>query len=126
MKYFKIILISHAAYILLTGIWPIVDIRSFMMVTGPKEDIWLVKTVGALLIPVALCMLSYLRITTSKWPVIILAIGISIAFMCIDIYYATTDVISDIYLADAAAEFVFLSGWIFVAVKYHYTSSSYD
>lgn len=118
MSFFRIHLLSHAIYILVTGIWPIADIRSFMMVTGPKEDIWLVKTVGALLIPVALCMLSYLRLKTSKWPVIILAMGIAIAFICIDIHYATTDIISDIYLVDAAVQFLFLLGWLFLTVKY--------
>jgi len=32
----------------ITGVWPLVQIRSFLRVTGPKTDLWLVKTVGVL------------------------------------------------------------------------------
>jgi hypothetical protein len=113
MKFFKALLISHASYILITAIWPLVHIKSFMEVTGYKSDVWLVKTVGALLIPIALCMLSYARIRGEKIPVIILASCTAISFIAIDCYYALTDVISDIYLADAVVEAIFLSGWVY-------------
>ncbi len=36
-------------YYVATGLWPILNMRSFEMVTGPKRDKWLVKTVGALI-----------------------------------------------------------------------------
>ncbi len=32
-----------------TGLWPILNMRSFEVVTGPKRDKSLVKTVGALI-----------------------------------------------------------------------------
>jgi hypothetical protein len=118
MKAYKTILISHACYILLTGLWPIVDIRSFMFVTGPKTDIWLVKTVGALLVPVGVSMLSAIARQDSR-PIKILGSGIALAFLSIDVYYASTDVISDIYLADAVVEIVFLIGWIFLLFHEH-------
>ena len=38
----------QGAYFLATGIWPLLHLASFMRVTGPKTDRWLVKTVGAL------------------------------------------------------------------------------
>jgi hypothetical protein len=112
MKLFKSLVISQSTYIFITGAWPIIDIKSFMMVTGPKTDIWLVKTVGALLIPVALTMISFLRCKNDRYPAMILGAGIAISFICVDTYYALTDVISNIYLADAAAESIFLVGWI--------------
>jgi len=34
------------------GIWSLVSIGSFQKVTGPKTDVWLVKTVGVLVIGV--------------------------------------------------------------------------
>jgi hypothetical protein len=114
MKLYKFILASHATYILLTGVWPLLDIKSFMLVTGPKTDIWLVKTVGALLIPVSLSMFSYLKDGSEKLPVIILGAGTAISFICIDVYYSLSDTISDIYLADAALEFIFLFAWIYI------------
>ena len=39
---------GQAVYFLLTGIWPLLSIRTFQMVTGRKTDTWLVKTVGVL------------------------------------------------------------------------------
>lgn len=39
-------------YFLATGIWSLVHIASFQKVTGPKTDLWLVKTVGLLVIAI--------------------------------------------------------------------------
>jgi hydrogenase/urease accessory protein HupE len=39
----------HGVFYAVTGFWPIVSIRTFQLVTGPKRDLWLVRTVGALL-----------------------------------------------------------------------------
>jgi hypothetical protein len=36
-------------YFFITGIWPILSIQTFLLVTGPKTDLWLVKTVGIVL-----------------------------------------------------------------------------
>jgi hypothetical protein len=116
LKLFKTILIAHAVYILLTAVWPIVDIESFMKVTGPKTDVWLVKTVGALLIPVGLCLLSCISIA-AKRPAIVLGTLTCISFITIDFYYAVTDVISDVYLIDAFVQGVFLLGWMFVLMS---------
>jgi hypothetical protein len=117
MRVFRTLLLSHSLYILITAIWPIIDIKSFMDVTGYKTDIWLVKTVGALLIPVALAMLSYWSISTFKLPATILGGCTGISFITIDCYYALTNVISDIYLADALIELIFLVGWAYVFFK---------
>jgi hypothetical protein len=35
-------------YFLVTGVWPLVDRRSFEAITGPKVDFWLARTVGVL------------------------------------------------------------------------------
>src|SRR5690606_20176976 len=36
-------------YYLASGVWPLVHYRSFIAVTGPKADDWLVRTFGALI-----------------------------------------------------------------------------
>jgi hypothetical protein len=115
LRLFRLLILTHGGYILATAIWPLTDIVSFMEVTGYKEDIWLVKTVGSLLIAVAICLLSYLYFNAEIRPAIVLGAITAIAFICIDLYYALNDVISDIYLADAGAEIIFLAGWIAVA-----------
>lgn len=118
MRLLKVILVLHSVYILATAVWPIIDIESFMWVTGYKQDIWLVKTVGALLIPVALTMALFLIYDTELRPLFVLAIGTAVAFIVIDIYYALKDVIADIYLVDAAVESIFLVGWIFLFTRH--------
>ena len=118
MRLLKYLIIVQAVYILLTALWPIIDIRSFMAVTGYKTDIWLVKTVGALLIPVALTLVMYLYIPTDRRPALMLGSGTAAAFICIDFYYALTDVIPDIYLADGLAEILFLACWLYIALKH--------
>jgi hypothetical protein len=117
MKLFRTLIIVQSAYIFLTAVWPILDIESFVAVTGDKTDIWLVKTVGALLIPVAACLSTYLFISSDIRPAFVLGIFTSISFIAIDFYYALNDVISDIYLIDGAVQFIFLVMWILVTAK---------
>lgn len=108
------LILGQCAYTLITAIWPLVHIKSFMAVTGPKRDVWLVKTVGALLIPIATCLVTVLLLGTDYRPAIVLGALAALAFIIIDVYYVSKKVIARIYLADAAVEFVFLIGYIIV------------
>jgi len=40
--------IAQGAYFAATGVWPLVHMRSFEAITGPKADKRLVRTVGVL------------------------------------------------------------------------------
>lgn len=115
LRLFKWLIRIQATYILVTAVWPIIDIESFMAITGPKRDVWLVKTVGALLIPVACTMYYHLFIRSDHRPVIVLATLTSLAFVVIDFYYALNDVISNVYLLDGLIELIFLIGWLYLA-----------
>jgi hypothetical protein len=108
-------------YYLITAVWPIVDVRSFQWVTGPKtdhlvtgreSDHWLLMTVSVLILAVALPLLlsAYRRIPSSE--VILLGLASAIALTAIDIIYTGRGVISPIYLLDAALELVFIVTWI--------------
>jgi hypothetical protein len=114
MKVFRFLLWTQSVYIFITAVWPLVHINSFMAVTGPKADVWLVKTVGALLIPVAACLFSYLFIRTDYRPAFILGSSTALAFTCVDVYYVFADVISPVYLADAVVEIFFLVVWLYL------------
>lgn len=118
MKTFRILLWTQCIYTLITAVWPILDIQSFMEVTGYKTDVWLVKTVGALLIPVAACMGTHLFIRSDHTPVFVLGAFTAIAFICIDFYYALNDVIPDIYLADGVVQVIFLITWIYIVLSH--------
>jgi hypothetical protein len=105
----------QSIYTFLTAVWPLVHIESFMLVTGYKTDIWLVKTVGALLIPIAVSLFSHLFTEGNHWPAVFLGALTAAAFICVDFYYALNDVIRDIYMADGFVEILFLLCWLFIA-----------
>lgn len=115
-RFFRLTLWVQAIYYLITAVWPLVDIDSFMQVTGPKVDVWLVKTVAALLVPVSFCFFLHLFIRTNPWPVIILAAGCCIGLAAIDFYYVSQGRISEIYLADGIAEVLLLLAWVYIGI----------
>src|SRR3712207_1603159 len=41
--------IGQGLFYLITGVWPLVHMRSFEAITGPKTDRWLVQTAGLLI-----------------------------------------------------------------------------
>ena len=94
-----------------TGVWALVDLDSFMAVTGPKTDHWLVKTVGALVTVIGGVLL------TAGWrrrvtrDVLLLGIGTAVSLATIDVVYASTGRISRIYLLDAVAEVGLAIAW---------------
>lgn len=102
----------QAGYFFLTGVWPIVHIKSFMAVTGPKTDIWLVKTVGVLVgvIGLAIALAAYRHELTP--PIWLLAIGSAASLAVIDVWYVARGVIAKIYLLDALVEAVLIAGWL--------------
>jgi hypothetical protein len=85
--------------------------RSFQRVTGPKTDLWLVKTVGGLIAVVGgVLTLAGLRgrvgpETTS------LAMGSAAFLSAIDVTYVSKRRISRVYLLDAAAELGLVALW---------------
>lgn len=104
--------IAQGLFYLLTGLWAIVSIRTFQMVTGPKRDLWLVKTVGAIVAVVgAVLILAGLR-SQVTFEIFVLAVGNCLALAAVDINYVSKGVIAKIYLWDAAAEIGLVLLWI--------------
>ena len=124
MKLFKPLIIIQASYTLITAIWPIIHIQSFMEVTGYKTDVWLVKTVGALLIPISSSLLMHLFVITDRRPAIVLGSFSCVAFIVIDFYYASNDVISDIYMLDGVVQILLLLGWMYILMSLQVKSKS--
>jgi hypothetical protein len=113
-------------YCLVTGVWPLVSIDTFQMVTGPKTDHlvtgregdhWLVNTVGVLVTANALVLLLAAWRNRPSPEVVLLAVGSALGLIAIDVVYVTRDVIRPIYLADAALELVFVAAWIWVVAR---------
>jgi hypothetical protein len=116
-NFIRTLALGQGLYFFITGIWPILDMGTFMAVTGPKTDIWLVKLVGLLTVSISLLLLIVAKRNhmTTESLVLIMVSGIS--YLTIDLYYSLTGVISFIYLADAALQIIFLVLWAQWLVK---------
>lgn len=112
MRNVQLIAKLQGIYWFITGIWPFIHLGSFLWVTGPKEDIWLLYTVSVLIIVIGLLLLvsGFRRSVTQeiKWT----GIGSALGLTLIDVYYSQTDVISDIYLYDALGEVILIGLWL--------------
>ncbi len=111
MKMYKLLLRLSGAFYFVTGIWPNLHIHSFMEVTGPKNDIWLVKTVGLCIVACSLGLLSASFRKFVQPDVVVIFLGFASFLTAVDIYYNITDVIAPIYLADAVVEMMLILTW---------------
>jgi hypothetical protein len=104
--------LAQGLYYAATGVWSLVDIRSFQRVTGPKTDLWLVKTVGVLVTVVG-SVLTQAAIRGAVSPEVkALALGSAVALGSVDVIYTTKGRISPVYLLDALLEAALAGGWL--------------
>lgn len=112
-----LVALVQGIYFLVTGVWPLISMSTFLKVTGPKTDLWLVKTVGIILAMVgAVLVLAQVRAEIST-SIILLAIGSSLSLTIVEFVYVAKRVISPVYLGDAMIELI-LIGWWLVSIVY--------
>jgi hypothetical protein len=102
----------QGGFFMVSGIWPVLDLPSFMAVTGPKTDYWLVRTVGSLLVVIGATLFSAWRSGRVTPEIRLLGALAPIALATVDIVYVCADVIRPIYLADAVVELVLAVLWL--------------
>jgi hypothetical protein len=103
--------IVQGLYYAITGVWPLISMRSFEAVTGPKIDKWLVQTVGVLVTSIGV-VLAAAGIRRSVQPELAaLAVSSAAGLAGIDFVYASTGRISKVYLVDAAVEVLLIVAW---------------
>ena len=102
---------GQGAYYLTTGVWPLVDIRSFARATGPKADRRLARTVGVLVGVIGgVPLLAAGRRRPTPEPRL-LAGGSAAGLAAIDVVFVTRRRIRPIYLGDAAVNLALAAGW---------------
>lgn len=105
-KLLRITALGQGVYYILTGVWPLISMSTFLRVTGPKYDLWLVNTVGILVLVSGLVIfLAALRWKVTN-EILLLAVGSALGLCAIDIIYVSIERILPIYLADATAEII--------------------
>jgi hypothetical protein len=97
---------------IVSGLWPVVHLRSFEKVTGPKVDGWLVKTVGGLLAVIGASLIAGGVMQRPGRALRMLGVGSASVLALIDVIYARRGRISKIYLADAALQGSLAAAWV--------------
>src|SRR5947209_11468010 len=94
----------HGWFYVLTGFWPVVHIRSFEWVSGPKKDDWLIKTAGCLIGVIGATLVLAGRRADIPPEIPVLAAGTAVSLAAIDVTYVAKGTIRPIYLLDALGE----------------------
>ncbi|HVL53811.1 MAG TPA: hypothetical protein VM344_06075 [Vitreimonas sp.] len=103
--------LGQGMYYLVSGLWPLVSMRTFERVTGPKTDHWLVRTVGLLAATIG-GVLALRAVRAGDLPDEALGIASATGFAVTDVVHVARGVISPIYLADAIVECAIAAAWL--------------
>lgn len=107
---------AQGLYYLATGIWPIVHLRSFVAVTGPKRDTWLVQTFGLLVAALGAALLADedrpVAASTVRY-----AVAPALALAVAEVVFVARGRIRPIYLADTAIELAFVAATLQKALR---------
>lgn len=98
-----------SGYYLMTGAWPLVHMRSFLFITGPKRDLWLVRTVGLLVgaIGTSLALASFRERVALESRALALVAAPALAL--IEVTSVARRRIRIVYLLDAVVEAAFIA-----------------
>jgi hypothetical protein len=101
----------QGGYYLATGLWPLIHMKSFVAVTGPKRDLWLVRTVGILVSCIGGHLLQSAKNESSAADAKSLAVSSAAGLGAIDTWYTAKGEISPVYLMDTAVEAALIALW---------------
>jgi hypothetical protein len=94
------------------GLWPLVSLRSFEKIFGPKTDEWLVHTVGGLMIATGWAQLGTSQCREGHRLARRLGLGSALTLLTVDLIYVPAGRLRWTYLLDAAVEAGWVLAWI--------------
>lgn len=103
---------AQGLFYVVTGLWPIVHLESFLAVTGPKTDLWLVQTLGALLVGVGGVML--LSTTEERLGLTCKRLGVAVSGVLAgaEVSFFLRGHTATTHLVHAAIEALFVVAWL--------------
>ncbi|KDN77343.1 hypothetical protein ABZ568_18190 [Streptomyces olindensis] len=106
------IALAHGAFNVVGGLWPLLHLRSFEWVFGPKTDVWLQMTTGGLLTSAGLAQLT--AATDPRGPAHARRIGLgtAVTLLAVDLVYVPKGRIRPTYLLDAAMQTGWITAWL--------------
>lgn len=109
----------QAIYYLLSGIWPLIHLASFESVTGPKVEVWLVRTVGVVTVAIGGALAAGVRRRTPALETLVLAMFAAAAYGSIDFVYGLTGRIRFVYVIDGCAQTAIVFAVVAQLVQLH-------
>ena len=111
MNWLRLLALLQGIYYAASGLWPLLHMPSFLAVTGPKQDVWLVNTVGVLVCVIAGVLL-FAAVRRAVVPEVrLLGAGSAAALASIEFYYGMTGKIWPVYLLDGVLELILVLLW---------------
>lgn len=107
----------QAIYYSVTGLWAVFDLSSFQAVTGPKSDLWLVRTVGLLVTAIGVTLVVGAWRGHVSAESTILALGSAAALVLVDLTYVLKGTISWVYLLDGLVQGGLIAWWVWIAIR---------
>jgi hypothetical protein len=105
----RAVLAWQGLYFVATGLWGLVSLRSFMAVTGPKTDTWLVRTVSVLVVAIGSVLLLGARRRDPAREVDLLALGSGFGLAAVEVITVAKGRIRPVYLLDAAEQMLVMA-----------------
>jgi hypothetical protein len=103
---------SQGIFNLLNGLWPLLHMRSFEAVFGPKTDKWLVRTVACLLMVNGMAQLRSPASKDGLDQAQRIGVGTAASLAAVDLACVPAGRISKMYLVDAVAEIAWIGSWL--------------
>ncbi len=100
----KAVLLLQGLYYVVTGIWPLVWLESFLWVVGPKPDLFQLRTTTLLITVIGAVLMLGARQRRPSADVVVLGIATAAVLALVELWHIET--LRLVYLADAAVEFV--------------------
>jgi len=110
--------LAQGVFYFASGLWPILSLKTFEAVTGPKLEGWLVKTTGAMIANVGAALaMAGARGKVSR-EMRILGAGAAASLAVVDFHYAgARRRISPVYLIDGAVQLATAALWGLAALR---------
>jgi hypothetical protein len=107
----------QGGYYAVMACWALLHLQGFMRLTGAKSDVWLVKTVAALVLVIGAALLAGAWRGRIGPDLSFIAIGTAGALAIVDVVYVAKGTIARVYLLDALIEGLLLSAWLLVGLE---------
>ncbi|HZF87829.1 hypothetical protein [Streptomyces sp.] len=104
--------LAHGAFNIVGGLWPLVHLRSFEWVFGPKSDEWLQMTTGGLLVSAGVAQLAAASAPQGPAQARRIGLGTALTLLAVDLVYVPKGRIRPTYLLDAAMQTGWITAWL--------------